>query len=106
MRVPAFLRAAVAAAVTVSPAIALAIGGDGNPAKGVALRDLGCSIDAIDACVTSTGQKSSACFGQLCAGRPIETVAKREDQCTEENLLQCAILDWNEAQACFQQLCL
>ncbi|KAI0537208.1 hypothetical protein GGR58DRAFT_502432 [Xylaria digitata] len=106
MRVAACLRAVVAAAMTVSPAIALAIGRDGNSVKEVMLRDLGCSKDAINTCVTSTGQESSVCFGQLCAGRPIETVAKRQDECTEENLLQCAILDWNEAQACFQQLCL
>ncbi|TGJ84263.1 hypothetical protein E0Z10_g4496 [Xylaria hypoxylon] len=107
MRVSACLQTAMAVAMSTSPAIALAIGGDGSSAKGVVLRDLGCSQDAINACITSTGQESSACFGHLCAGRPIETAAKRQvDECTEENLLQCAILDWNEAQACFQQLCL
>ncbi|GAW19849.1 hypothetical protein EKO27_g749 [Xylaria grammica] len=107
MRASACLQTAMAVAVSASPAIALVMGGDGGSVKGVMLRGLDCSKAAIDACVTSTGQESSACFGHLCADRPIETVAKRQvDNCTEENLLQCAILDWNEAQACFQQLCL
>ncbi|KAI1428661.1 hypothetical protein F5Y12DRAFT_681669 [Xylaria sp. FL1777] len=107
MRVSAFFRTAMAVAVSTSPAIARAIGEDGSSVNPVVLRDLSCNKNAIDACVTATGQDSSACFGYLCAGRPIETVVKREgDQCTEDNLLQCAILDWQEAQACFQEFCL
>ncbi|KAI0431135.1 hypothetical protein F5Y09DRAFT_305677 [Xylaria sp. FL1042] len=107
MKVSTFFQTAMALAVSASPAIALAIREDVSPAKPIMLRDTGCNKDTIDACVTSTGQDSSACFGHLCAGRPLETVTKRQgDDCTEDNLLQCAILDWNEAQACFQQLCL
>ncbi|KAI0908155.1 hypothetical protein F4824DRAFT_495449 [Ustulina deusta] len=107
MRVSAFFQTAVAVAMSTSTAMALVIGEDGTSVKPVMLRDLGCNQDAIQTCVTSTGQDSLTCFGHLCAGRPIEAVAKRQgDDCTEENLLQCAILDWNEAQACFQQFCL
>ncbi|KAH8157254.1 hypothetical protein CIB48_g10991 [Xylaria polymorpha] len=105
MRVSSCLQVAMAVAISTSPAVALVIG-EGESHVKVMLRDLGCNRDAINACVTSTGQDSSACFGHLCAGRPIERAVKRQDDCTEENLLQCAILDWNEAQACFQSLCL
>ncbi|KAI1284194.1 hypothetical protein F5Y07DRAFT_103840 [Xylaria sp. FL0933] len=107
MRVSSFFQTAMALAISISPAIAMAIGADASPAKPIMLRDTGCNKEAIAACVTSTGQDSSACFGHLCAGRPLKTVTKRQgDDCTEDNLLQCAILDWQEAQACFQQLCL
>ncbi|KAI1366159.1 hypothetical protein F5Y08DRAFT_144563 [Xylaria arbuscula] len=106
MRVSSFVQTAFALAVTASPATALAIGEDASAHKPVMLRDLGCNKESINACVASTGQDSSACFGSLCAGRPLETVTKRQDDCTEDNLLQCAILDWNQAQACFQDLCL
>ncbi|KAI1737031.1 hypothetical protein F4680DRAFT_430025 [Xylaria scruposa] len=107
MRVSACLQAAMAVAISTSPATALVIGEDESHIKAaLTLRDIGCNRDAINACVTSTGQDSSTCFGHLCAGRPIERAVKRQDDCTEDNLLQCAILDWNEAQACFQSLCL
>ncbi|GAP85788.1 hypothetical protein SAMD00023353_1400780 [Rosellinia necatrix] len=107
MRFSACLRSATAVAVIASPVVALVIGEDGGFAKTTpVIRDAGCNKDAIDACVASTGQTNSACFGHLCADKPINAVAKRQSECTEENLLQCAILDWNEAQACFQQLCL
>ncbi|KAJ8129422.1 hypothetical protein O1611_g4209 [Lasiodiplodia mahajangana] len=106
MRAWAYLQA-VAVAMSVSPAVALAIGENRSSVKAaIGLRDLGCNKDAITTCVTSTGEDGSVCFGHLCAGRPLERMVKRQDQCTEENLLQCAILDWNEAQVCFQQLCL
>lgn len=97
----------MAATLGASPVTALVIRENGNPVKAaIMIRDLGCNKDAIDVCVRSTGQDSSACFGHLCAGTPIENVAKRQDDCTEEKLLQCTILDGNEAQVCFQQLCL
>ena len=107
MRVSAFIQAAIALTLTITPATALAISDITSADKPIKLRDLGCNKESINACVASTGQDSSACFGNLCAGRPPETaVTKRQDDCTEDNLLQCAILDWNEAQACFQDLCL
>ncbi|KAI1350983.1 hypothetical protein F5Y01DRAFT_135325 [Xylaria sp. FL0043] len=107
MRVSSFFQTAMALAMSTSPAIAMAIRADASPAKPLMLRDTSCNKEAIDACVTSTGQDSSTCFGHLCAGRSLEIVTKRQgDDCTEDNLLQCAILDWQEAQACFQQLCL
>ena len=106
MRAWTYLQA-VAVAMSTTPAIALAIGESRSLVKSaVMLRDLGCNKDAIDACVTATGEDGSACFGHLCAGRPLERMVKRQDDCTEDNLLQCAILDWNQAQVCFQQLCL
>ncbi|KAI1203394.1 hypothetical protein F5X97DRAFT_284411 [Nemania serpens] len=107
MRVSACLQAAMAVTLGASPATTLVIRDNGSPTKSaIMIRDLGCNKDAIDACVRSTGQDRSVCFGHLCAGKPIENMAKRQDDCTEEKLLQCTVLDWNEAQVCFQQLCL
>ncbi|KAI0406483.1 hypothetical protein F4802DRAFT_100064 [Xylaria palmicola] len=107
MRVWNCLWTAMAVAMSTSPARALAIGTERSaPEPALILRDPGCHKEAVDTCVTSTGQGFSTCFIQLCAGRPTERAAKRQDNCTEDNLLECAILEWNEAQTCFQQLCL
>ncbi|KAI0205845.1 hypothetical protein F4808DRAFT_455347 [Astrocystis sublimbata] len=103
MRVSAYLSAAVAVAMSVSPAIALAIREDQS--QTLNLRDNSCSKTAIDACAALSGHDNTACFGRLCMGRPLITKRQDEDQCTEDNLLRCSILDWNEAQACFQSIC-